>query len=95
MSSVFYIPPEGVRFRLVGYVSQRAIFSRYTPDPTVWHHNVSYGEYADQWFTLIHGRGDHAGRYAIKGQITGKVLYSRKKSPPVGHIEGGGKYEDK
>ena len=95
MTSAFYIPPEGLHFRLVGYVSQCAIYLRDGPEPTVGHYNVSYGQYPEQWFTLLHGSGDRAGRYAIKAQITGKVLFSRKPAPPVGHVEGDGKYEDK
>ena len=90
-----YIPPPGLRFRLVGYVSQCAIFSRTAQEPHVWHHNVSYGEFPDQWFTLLHGSGNRAGRYAIKGQVTGKVLFSRNAEPKVGHIGGDGQYEDK
>jgi len=95
MSSTFYIPPPGLRFRLIGYVSQCAIFSRNTMEPYVWHYSVSHGEYSDQWFTLLHGTGSRSGRYAIKGRASGKVLFSRNRSPPVGHIEGDGKYEDK
>jgi len=93
-TTALYVPPEGLRFRLVGYVSQCAIFSRNRPDPQVWHYNVSHGEYPDQWFTLLHGTGDHKGLYAIKGQVTGKVLFSRHQKPTVGHIDGNGKYKD-
>jgi len=89
-----YIPPEGLRFRIVGYSSQCAIFSRNSPEPEVWHYNVSNGQYPDQWFTLLHGEGDHSGLYAIKGQVTGKVLYSRATKPSVGHILGDGYYSD-
>jgi len=95
MSSAFYIPPPGLRFRLIGYASKCAIFSRDTANPYVGHYNVSHGEYPDQWFTLLHGTGGNAGRYAIKGQVSGKVLFSRKTAPGVGHIEGDGKYDDK
>lgn len=90
-----YIPPEDLRFRLVGYISQCAIFSRTTLQPEVGHYNVSHGLYPDQWFTLLHGYGDHAGLYAIKGEVTNKVLFSRSQSPTVGHIDGYGKYGDK
>ena len=95
MSSTFYVPPQGLRFRLVGYVSQCAIFSRNHREPYVGHYSVSHGDYPDQWFTLLHDSAGHPGRYAIKGEVTGKVLFSRSQSPPVGHIEGDGKYEDK
>jgi len=94
MSSAFYIPPPGLRFRLIGYVSQCAIFSRDSQEPYVGHYSVSHGEYPDQWFTLLHDSGGHAGRYAIKGQTSGKVLFSRNQRPSVGHIGGDGQYED-
>ncbi|KAF9648920.1 hypothetical protein BDM02DRAFT_3186671, partial [Thelephora ganbajun] len=94
MSSGFYIPPPGLRFRLVGYASQWAIFSRNTSDSPVGHHPASQ-EYPDQWFTLLHGSGNHAGLYAVKSQVTGNVLFSRSQSTRVGHIGGDGKYEDK
>ena len=96
MSSTFYIPPEGLRFRIVGYASQCAIYSRNTEDPTVSHCSLSHGAFSDQWFTLLHGTGAHAGLYAIKGQASGNVLFSRKEPDPrVGHVHGDGKYEDK
>ena len=95
MSSTIYIPPQGLRFRLVGYISHCAIFSRNSPEPTVGQVDVSQGEHPNQWFTLLHGTGGRSGRYAIKGQVTGKVLYSRKKDPPVGQTDGDGKSEDK
>ena len=91
----FYIPPEGLRFRIVGYVSNCAIFSRNSPEPEVGHYNISHGNYADQSFSLLHGTGNHKGLYAIKGHVSGKVLFSRSQKPPVGHIAGNGHYEDK
>ncbi|KAF9648929.1 hypothetical protein BDM02DRAFT_2012525 [Thelephora ganbajun] len=75
-------------------INQCAVFSRNSPDPTVGHYNVSHGEYPDQWFTLLHGSGKYAGRYAVKGQVSGNVLFSRNQSPTVGHIGGDGQYED-
>ena len=96
MSSAFYVPPQGFAFRIVGYVSQRAIYSRNSPEPTVSHHSVANGVFPDQWFTLLHGTGEYAGLHAIKGLASGKVLYSRKSlDPRVGHAEGDGKYADK
>lgn len=93
--STFYIPPEGLRFRLVGYVSQCAIFSRNDPEPHVYHYNVSNGDFPDQWFTLLHGSEKRSGQYAIKGGASGKVLFCRGWHPTVGHIEGDGVYDDK
>jgi hypothetical protein len=55
MSTTFYVPPEGILFRIVGYASQCAIFSRNSPEPQVGHYNVSHGNFADQWFSLLHG----------------------------------------
>ena len=95
MSSNFYIPPEGLRFRLVSYAHQCAIYSRNSPEPTVGHYSVSHGEYPEQWFTLLHGSGDRAGRFAIKSQVSGKVLFSRQPAPPVGHVGGDGRHDDK
>lgn len=91
--SDLYIPPESIRFRLVGYLSQHAIFSRTHALPEVWHYPASE-DYPDHWFTLLHGSGNHSGLYAIKSQNTGKVLFSRNPGPTVGHIEGDGRYED-
>ena len=90
-----YIPPGGLRFRIVGYASQRAIFSRIKPWSDVGHSHVSLGVFPDQWFTLLHGTANHNGLYAIKGEASGRVLYSRSQSPTVGHIDGDGKYDDK
>jgi len=92
--TALYVPPEGLRFRIVGYASQCAIFSRNSPEPEVWHYNISHGDFADQWFTLLHGSGNHKGLYAIKGRVSGKVLFSRSQKPSVGHIAGNGQYED-
>jgi len=81
MSSTIFIPPPGLRFRLVGYLSHCAVFSRTTQEPYVGHCNVSQGTFPDQWFTLLPGTGDYAGRYAIKGEMTEKVLYVRPDIP--------------
>ena len=93
--SNFYIPPEGLYFRLLGYVSQRVLFSRTTLDPQVSH--IPFDQiYDDQWFSLIYGTGKYDGMFAVKGKKTGKVLYSRTHSTPyVWHVDGNGAYEDK
>ena len=90
-----YVPPPGLRFRLVGYVSQCVIVSRTHQEPHVSHSGVSYEEFPDQWFTLLHGSGNRAGRYAIKSHVTGFVLFSRNPVPKVGHTDGDGRYDDK
>jgi len=95
VTSTFYIPPPGFRFRIIGYASKCAIFSRDTAAPYVGHYSVSHGEFPDQWFTLLHGTGGHAGRYAIRGHVSGKVLFSHNRGVHVGHIDGDGKNEDK
>lgn len=89
-----YIPPNGLYFRLLGYVSQEVIFAR-NSDPKVG--CVSYtSEHTDQYFTLIHGTGEHSGKYAIKSKATGYVLFSRRGSQPhVGLVPGDGSYNDK
>ena len=93
MSSTFYIPPPGLLFRLIGYVSQHAIYSRDAHDIGLY--SVSNGEQSDQWFTLLHDSQGHPGRYAIKGLTSGRVLFSRSQPPVVGHVEGNGLYDDK
>ncbi|OBZ73067.1 hypothetical protein A0H81_07245 [Grifola frondosa] len=94
--SAIYIPPNGLYFRLLGYASQRVLFSRTHADPQVWHHPVDdENEIGDQYFTLIHGTGSRQGLYAIKGKATGKVLFSRPTPDPrVGHIDGDGTHND-
>ncbi|KAI0315459.1 hemolytic lectin [Amylostereum chailletii] len=92
--SEIYIPPNGLYFRLLGYASQRVLFSRSHAEPQVWHHPVD-SEYEDQYFTLIHGTGSRKGLYAIKSKRTGKVLFSRTlQDPNVWHVDGDGKYND-
>ncbi len=90
-----YIPPQGIYFRLLGYVSQSVIFSRTHADPQVGQISAQ-SEYEDQFFTLIHGTGERRGTYAIKSKVTGNVLFSRASPEPnVGHISGNGQYNDK
>ncbi|KAJ3485529.1 hypothetical protein NLI96_g4885 [Meripilus lineatus] len=89
-----YIPPHGIYFRLLGYVSQNVIFSRTAQEPQVGQIPVE-SVYSDQWFTLIHGTGNRKGTYAIKGKVSGNVLFSREgPAPNVGHVAGNGQYDD-
>lgn len=93
--SNFYIPPEGVYFRLLGYASQRVLFSRTHLEPQVSHIGVE-SVHDDQWFSLVHGTGAHEGLFLVRGKKTGKILFSRTHSKPyVWHIDGNGKHEDK
>ncbi|BBN13643.1 hypothetical protein MPTK1_6g05220 [Marchantia polymorpha subsp. ruderalis] len=88
-----YIPPKEISFRLRGYRSNYVLFSRNKPDPKCGH--TSVGPNADQWWQLVPGTGQHAGYYLIKSKFTGKVLFSRRtRDPPVGDIDGDGKYND-
>ncbi|KAH7885575.1 hemolytic lectin [Phlebopus sp. FC_14] len=91
--SEFYIPPNGIYFRLLGYVSQYVLYSRYE-DPQVG--QVSRDRlYEDQYFTLIHGTGAREGTYAIKSLRTGNVLFSRNpEQPHIGNVSGDGEYND-
>ena len=91
--SDIYIPPEGISFRLLGYLSQCVLFSRTNAVPEVWH-IAKDSEYPDQWFQLIPGVGKFAGYYIVKSKYTGKVLYSRGAEPLVGHIDGDGMFDD-
>ncbi|KAH9478015.1 hypothetical protein JR316_0010250 [Psilocybe cubensis] len=89
-----FIPPPGFYFRLVGYQSTRALHSRTTQEPEVWHW-YSSPEFKDQLFELLYGTDHHAGLYAIRGKVTGKVLFSRvKQEPRIGHTDGNGRYYD-
>lgn len=95
MSDDLYIPPQGIYFRLLGYVSQGVIYSRSHNDPEVSHYPASSPS-EDQYFELLPGSGNHQGLYAIKGKVSGKVLFSRSSpDPTVYHIDGDGYYEDK
>jgi len=90
-----YIPPQGLYFRLLGYDSQRVLFSRTHAEPQVFHHPVAY-EYNDQYFTLVPGTGVRKGLYLIKSKQTDKVLFSRTHAVPnVWHVDGNGDYDDK
>ncbi|KAK0209833.1 hypothetical protein IW262DRAFT_1281142 [Armillaria fumosa] len=81
-----YIPPEGLYFRLTGVESQHVLYSRLGRSPEVWHYKGD-SKSEDQLFTLIHGKGEQQGLYAIKGKKSGKVLYSRvSPDPQVGHV---------
>ncbi|KAI0263019.1 hypothetical protein BC834DRAFT_827940 [Gloeopeniophorella convolvens] len=71
-----YIPPEGIYFRLLGLDSRCCIYSRNHKQPEVFHRPLSFGDFEDEYFTLVHGTGKHSGLYAIKSRATGKVLYS-------------------
>ncbi|KZV65592.1 hypothetical protein PENSPDRAFT_689751 [Peniophora sp. CONT] len=84
-NSAFYIPPQGLAFRLIGHVSKKALVSRSSPDPHVTHKSIDKHS-TDQLFTLLDGSSRHRkGYYAIKSKATGNFIYSR-------HI--GGKCQD-
>lgn len=88
-----FIPPENINFRLLGYESHKYLFSRYSQNPTFFHHGT--GPCDDQWWHLIHGKGDRAGSYAFKSNYTGRVIYSRThKEPKVGVIDSDGAHAD-
>ncbi|KAG6377776.1 hypothetical protein JVT61DRAFT_14549 [Boletus reticuloceps] len=88
------IPAEGVRFQLKARDSEHFMYSRPGPEPTVSHSPIG-GERNDQIFTLIHGRHDRKGLYAIKSWACGNVVFSRFTfSPTVGNISGDGDYPD-
>ncbi|KAI0758163.1 hemolytic lectin [Fomes fomentarius] len=90
-----FVPPEGLLFRIVGYASQCAIFSRHDQEPQVGHFHTANGGFDDQWFSFLHGSGNNSGLVAIKGRKTGKVLYSRRQDDPrVWHIAGDGAHPD-
>ncbi|KAF8555188.1 hypothetical protein OG21DRAFT_1508011 [Imleria badia] len=91
--SFLNIPAEGVRFRLKARDSKHVMYSRLGPEPTVGH--TLGQERSDQIFTLIHGRHDRKGLYAIKSWASGNVLFSRYTMlPKLGNIGGDGDYPD-
>ncbi|OJD40670.1 natterin-like protein [Diplodia corticola] len=90
-----YIPPEGISFRLAGFASSCVLFSRHHESPSFGHFPL--GEiYADQWWQLVPGSGEHEGRYLIKSDRTKEVIWSRTNMKPyVGTIDvSGGSYSD-
>jgi hypothetical protein len=86
------IPAEGVRFRSKVHDSKHVIYSRQEPEPEVGHY-LGQG-CNDQIVTLIHGKYDRKGLYAIQRWACGKVLFSRDARHPnaVGNIDGDGDY---
>ncbi|KAJ7451332.1 hemolytic lectin [Mycena latifolia] len=91
--SDFYVPPEGIYFRIIGYVSSRALYSRTSKEPTFGGFLASVAPYQDQYFSLVKGTGDKGGLFLIKSRETGYVLFSRAHpAPHVGHING--RYDD-
>ena len=93
-SNSFKLPSEGERFRLQARDTKKVIYSRAEGEPLVG--DYSGPEYDDQVFTLIYGKDDRKGFYAIKSWYCGKVLFSRTASAPyVGNIYGNAIYDDK
>ncbi|KAJ7026416.1 hypothetical protein C8F04DRAFT_888333, partial [Mycena alexandri] len=91
----FQVPPEGAAFRIIGNVSQRAIYSRLTGDPVFGAVLASAGPYKESYWSLIKGTGSKDGLFLFKNRATGKVLYSRASAKPyVWHVDGGGRYFD-
>ena len=73
MTAATYIPEEGLRFQIVGYYSNKALFAK---DGHLGDFDI-HREYDDQWWTLI-PRGD--GKYSIKSAYRrsyNKAIYSK------------------
>lgn len=93
-SSVLYVPPPGLQFRLWGKSSGKVLYSNSRHKPAVFHASKDDVQ-ESQWFYLIHGSGPRAGKYAIKGKESDKVIFSRRHTQPfVDHIGGDGTYDD-
>ncbi|KAF7301947.1 Hemolytic lectin LSLb [Mycena indigotica] len=73
MAETLYIPPPGVCFRLLGYVTQQVLFSRTHEQPEVWHHPVQ-SEHQDQYFSLVPLSENQEGFYALQGKVSDKFL---------------------
>jgi len=92
--SGIYIPPPGVQFRICNRSSGKVIYSSLKNKPEVSHADRKDVK-DDQWFYLIHGTGNRAGTYAIKGKESDRVIFSRRHAEPyVSHVGGDGKYND-
>ncbi|KAI0741309.1 hemolytic lectin [Daedaleopsis nitida] len=90
-----YIPPAGLAFRILGHDSQNVIFSRLDANPQVGQVSVTDKVNDNQYFTLLYGTGARTGTYAIKGRVSGDVLYSRTAPEPrVYHNAGDGQDDD-
>ncbi|KAJ3476704.1 hypothetical protein NLI96_g10979 [Meripilus lineatus] len=89
-----YIPPEGIFFRLLGYRSQNVIFSRTAQQPFFGQVPAHTSDWDDQYWTLVHGTGSRAGTFAIRSKVTGLMLFSRRPTPNVGHVDGNGRFPD-
>jgi hypothetical protein len=93
-TSTFYTPPPGFQFRLCGKVSEKALYSSAKIKPAVFH-TPRKDVQENQWFYLIHGSGPRAGKFAIKGKESDRVIFSRRHNDPfVDHIGGNGSYDD-
>jgi len=93
-TSTSYTPPAGFQFRLCGKASWNVLYSSTTLSPAVFHTSQNDVQ-ENQWLYLIHGSGPRAGKCAIKGYESGKVIFSRRHNEPfVDHIEGNGDYDD-
>ncbi|KAJ6583886.1 hemolytic lectin [Mycena vulgaris] len=105
-----YVPPEGIFFRLRGYVSNQVLFSRkegeskqlvagfavvtIPGDPSFGATGADASDEAT-YFSLIKGTGAKAGLFLIKARQSGWVLFSRVASKPfVSHVPGNGQYPD-
>lgn len=89
-----YIPPPGVLFRIYNKNSGKVIYSSLKTKPEVSHTDRKDVK-DDQWFYLIHGTGNRAGKYVIKGKESNQVIFSRRHAEPnVGHTGGNGDYDD-
>ena len=76
--SVYYIPPEGLAFHLVGHASRKALVSRSSRDPHVTQKSFDK-ESSEQLFTLLYGSAERGleGRYALISKATGHFITSR------------------
>ncbi|CAG8531494.1 10497_t:CDS:2 [Diversispora eburnea] len=70
----FYIPPQGLFFRLQNYKTKYAIFSRNSLFPNFYHYK-SVDKYDDQYWTLIPGTGKHSGYFRIENYVTNADKY--------------------
>jgi hypothetical protein len=83
----FEAPPEGVYFRIIGFVTGNPVYSRTSGDPTF--SSLNGPERADdQYFSLVKVTGKFENQYRIRGKKSEKYIFSRTSSPTVGHVFG-------
>ncbi|KAH9475654.1 hypothetical protein JR316_0011211 [Psilocybe cubensis] len=91
-----FIPPPKFYFSICSsFLLPNPVYSNDSKDPKVGLTMGSTEPERDCNFELIHGTGDRAGQYAIRGTYSGKVLLSKKGTHAlVEHTAGDGVHDE-